>query len=1067
MRSSYSPRSLAVVIPCAALFLTSVSVFAADRPDWENEAVFGINKLPARATSYSFASEADARAYDRSAARMVSLDGDWHFQFTPDSANRPTDFSAADFDASDWDTIDVPSCWERRGYGTPIYTNITYPFTPNPPLIDRTNPVGSYVREFELPADWRDHRIILHFGGVSSAFYVWVNGERVGYSQDSRLPAEFDITNAILPGTNRVAVQVFRWSDGSYLEDQDHWRMSGLHREVLLLAEPEVALRSFRVRTVLDANFQDAKLQVRPEIELPVGTDVSGWQVSAQLYDPNGVQVLANPLTIAATAIVNEGYPQRDNVPFALLKSHIARPLLWSAESPHLYTLTLALTDARGREVDVRSTLVGFRDVRFGAHAELLINGRETLIIGVNRHDHDDINGKTVSREDMRRDVELMKRYNFNAVRTSHYPNDPYFYELCDRYGIYVMDEANIESHGLRGKITNTPNWTASMVDRVARMVIRDQNHPSIISWSLGNESGTGPAHAAAALWAQDYDPTRFMHYEGAQGDPTHPDYIPMGDRSRKRLARMANPDDPAWVDVISRMYPTPQDLLELAESPYIDRPIVMCEYAHAMGNSLGNLSDYWDLVTTHPNLIGGYIWDWVDQGLAETAPDGSTFFQYGGDYGDTPNDSNFCLNGIIASDQRPKPAIEESKYIFQPIGFEAADLARGSVRVLNRHALTNLDTYTLRWTVSADGDEVQSGVLPAPSVVPGDHGTLAIPFAAIDPVPGKEYWLRVSAHLAADTVWADAGHEVAKEQFALPFFTAATGPAPQGVAPTIEKTDSIITLRAAQALVQLDARSGLVTSYQVNGAELLVSPLTPNFWRVPTDNDNRGWRTPQNRQLWRDLPGLLQVDAVTTSSEAGESRIHVTATHADLVTVSTTYRLTADGALTATLKIEADPQLPSLLRVGMTFEVPAAFNQATYYGRGPMENYVDRRHATEVDVYELSVTEFGEPYVRPQEHGNRTDVRWLSLHAADGPTLMITGAQPLSMSVWPYSAETLANATHTPDLTTGEVTTVNADLVQAGVGGNDSWSANAAPMKHYQIPAGTYEYSFTLNATN
>ena len=549
MRSSCSRRSLVGFLSAALLLLTSVAAFAADRPDWENEAVFGINKLPARATSYSFASEADALAHDRTAARMVSLDGDWQFQFTPDSAGRPTDFHAANFDASAWDTIDVPSCWERRGYGTPIYTNITYPFTPNPPLIDRTNPVGSYVREFEVPADWHDQRIILHFGGVSSAFYVWVNGERVGYSQDSRLPAEFDITDAVQPGTNRLAVQVFRWSDGSYLEDQDHWRMSGLHREVLLLAEPTVALRNFRVRTVLDANFQDAELQVRPEIELPFGTDVSGWQVSARLYDPEGEPVLAQPLTIDAEAIVNESYPQRDNVPFGLLKSSIARPLLWSSETPHLYTLTLALTDAEGREVDVRSTMVGFRDVRFGANAELLINGRETLLIGVNRHDHDDINGKTVSREDMRHDVELMKRYNCNAVRTSHYPNDPYFYELCDRYGIYVMDEANIETHGVGGKITNMTSWTASMVDRVARMVIRDQNHPSIISWSLGNESGTGPAHAAAAIWTKDYDPTRFMHYEGAQGDPTHPDYIPLGDRSRKRLARMANPDDPGRCD--------------------------------------------------------------------------------------------------------------------------------------------------------------------------------------------------------------------------------------------------------------------------------------------------------------------------------------------------------------------------------------------------------------------------------------------------------------------------------------------------------------------------------------
>lgn len=1064
MRSLTSARLAVRTFAAASLLLCSAQSAFSDQPDWEDEAVFGVNKLPARATSYSYTSESDALAYDRAAARFRSLDGDWQFQFTPDSANRPADFHAADFDATNWDTIDVPSCWERRGYGTPIYTNITYPFTPNPPFIDRTNPVGSYVRDFEVPADWSGDRIILHFGGVSSAFYVWVNGEAVGYSQDSRLPAEFDVTDHVQPGTNRLAVQVFRWSDGSYLEDQDHWRMSGLHREVLLLAEPEVALRSFRVRTVLDANYQDAKLQIRPEIVLPFGHEVKDWTVTARLYDAEGKSVLPDGLSIPAAAVVNEGWPQRDNVMFALMEADVARPLLWSAEAPNLYTLTLTLTDARGREVDARSTLVGFRDVRFGANAELLINGRETLIIGVNRHDHDDINGKTVTREEMRRDVELMKLYNFNSVRTSHYPNDPYFYELCDRYGLYVMDEANVETHGLRGKISNIPSWTASIVDRVARMVIRDQNHPSIISWSLGNESGTGPAHAAAALWTLDYDPTRFMHYEGAQGQPTHPDYLPHNDRTTPRVARMANPDDPEWVDVISRMYPSPDELQELAESPYIDRPIVMCEYAHAMGNSLGNLGEYWDLVVDYPNIIGGYIWDWVDQGLAETAPDGSIFFQYGGDYGDTPNDANFCLNGIIASDQRPKPAIEESKYIFQPIGFEAVDLEAGVVRALNRHSLTDLNAYELRWSVSEDGEVVQSGVLPPQSLVPGDHRNIAIPFSAPTPKPGAEYWLRVSAHLPSATMWAEAGHEVAKQQFALPFSAPAEPMIVQGDAPTINKSRGMITLQADSTSVELDTSTGLVTSYQVDGRELLVSPLMPNFWRVPTDNDQRGWRTPQNRQLWRDLPGLLKISSVTTASEGAVSRIQVVATHEDKVEVTTTYQLDANGTFGASLKIDADPSLPSLLRVGMTVGLIPALDQATYYGRGPFDNYIDRYKAAEIDVYSAAIADLAEPYARPQDHGNRTDVRWMKLTETGGSTLKVGGDQPLSISVWPYSAETLANATHVPDLTTGEVTTLNVDLIQAGVGGNDTWSPKSAPLPAYQIPAGTYEYSFTLS---
>lgn len=1047
-------------------FIWGCAANAALEPsDWENEQVISRGKLPARATSFSYATEADALTGQRHRSRMRLLNGDWKFHFVPRCEERPLDFFKADYNLSDWDTIDVPSNWEMRGYGIPIYTNSKYPFTADPPRIDRENAAGSYARTFGIPAAWQDQQIILHLGGVSSAFYVWVNGKPVGYSQDSRLPAEFDITDVVSVGENRLAVQVIRWCDGSYLEDQDHWRMSGIHREVYLMAQPKVAINDFFVRTLFDASLTHAKLQIRPRVTVRGAVDTRAWQVQAQLYGPTNKPLFDTPLAVPVNRIVKESYPQRDNVYFALLEREIERPLKWSAENPVLYTLVLTLTDGQGQLAEARSCQVGFRDVRITAQGEMQINGKGVKLMGVNRHDHSEINGKAVTRADLRRDVGLLKQFNFNAVRTSHYPNDPYFYELCDAYGLYVIDEGNVETHEVRGLLANTPSWHYAIQDRLIRLVERDKNHPSVISWSLGNESGTGPNLAAAAHWIKDYDPTRFLHYEGAQGLPGHPDYAPVNSPAYRATPFMANPTDPAYVDVISRMYASVDELEGLARSPWIRRPIVQCEYAHAMGNSLGNMKDYWDVIRRYPNLMGGFIWDWIDQGLVKTTEDGQEFFAYGGDYGDTPNSGNFCINGVITSDRMPKPQTWECKTVFQPVVFESVDLEQGVVRIVNRFNFTNTNAYVFRWTLSAEGRVIQQGTLPELNTLPGDSVSATIPYSKPDLQPGVETWLRVSCHLKQDTRWADTGFEIAKQQFKLPWSQPQTSSAPQAASVSVVQDSERLVITGDAFRASFDKQTGALDSYQAVDRELLAAPLRPNFWRPQTDNDRRGWRTPRTLKFWHEAGAKLKLTDMDVETVSGEL-VKVVTTHAveDRVTLKMEYRVTGEGKIEVTYHLQADPTLPSLLRVGMTLGVPAPFKRMAYYGKGPWENYSDRSESAEMGVYRGQVEDFIYHYVKPQENGNRTGVRWLQLTDAEGAGLKVTGVQPLSMSVWPWSVESLEQAQHPHELEEQGYYTVQIDLQQAGVGGQDSWSPKAAPLEHYRIPAGDYTYGFTLD---
>lgn len=1044
-------------------FSALVCAHASQANDWENPTLVQQNKLPGRATSYSYASTEDALRGDRASSSMLLLNGPWRFHFSPRSEDRPLDFFKLDFAASTWDKIDVPSCWEMRGYGVPIYTNSVYPFPANPPYIKRDNPVGSYIKTFELPQAFKNKTLILHFGGVSSAFYLYVNGQKLGYSQGSRLPAEFDVTSALRPGNNSIAVQVFRWCDGSYLEDQDHWRMSGIHREVMLLAQPKTAINDFFVRTKFDTSMRNAKLQIRPEILAADAKAIAGQVVKAQLYDPQNRPVFAKALERSAASILNEYYPQRDNVYFALLEAELENPQKWSAEEPVLYTLVLSLLDQAGEVVEARSCKVGFRDIQI-RDEQLFVNGKSIKLMGVNRHDHHPVNGKTVSRADMRKDVELMKQFGFNSVRTSHYPNDPYFYDLCDQYGLYVIDEANIESHGVRGLLANQPDWSYAFLDRCIRLAERDKNHPSIIFWSLGNESGCGPNHAAAASWLKDFDATRFVHYEGAQGDPTHPDNIPVGSPSydQNHNTNMANPTDPPYVDMLSRMYPSFAQVEGMVKSSIIKRPVLFCEYLHTMGNSGGNYQKYWDVIRSHKRLIGGHTWDFIDQGIERTDAKGIKYYVYGGDFGDTPNSSNFCLNGVVASDRTPNPTLHEMKYVHQPVTFEATDADAGRIRIANRHFFKTLGYLTFHWQLTEDGQAIQSGDLDVPKLGPGASSDVVLPIRPIKKKAGAEYFLRVGAQLKEAHLWAQIGYEIAKEQFVLTNGLQPKRQRKELARPSVVENEKEVEISAGSFNAVFGKKTGTLTSYTYKGEALITQPVQPNFWRPLTDNDIRGWRAERNLGVWNTLPSKLSTTTFSVKQRDKDVTIHAVS-EAEGVQLKLDWTVDGAGQIRLDYLLDIPEEFPELLRVGMTFGVDDDLAKMSFFGRGPFENYSDRNEAAEVGVYAGHVDDFCHAYVKPQENGNHTDVRWLTLCNEKGLGLMISGRK-LNTSVWPWTAENIASAGHTNKLMRSDFFTVNVAHAVAGVGGINSWHLEKArPIHPHRLVDKHYQSSFII----
>lgn len=1069
-------------IPLVLLFSVSSAIAKEKtdevKPAWRNQQVNSINRMPMRATSYSYDSPDKALAGDRSASRIMSLDGLWDFRFYNDV---PESFPLEP--ERNWDKIEVPSCWEMKGYGFPNYLNVTYPFPVTPPYISRNDPVGIYHREFDIPAEWEGQQLTLHFGGVYSAYYVWINGEKVGYAEDSALPSEFDITPYVRKGGNSVTVQVFKWADGSYLEDADHWRMAGIYRETYIMATPEVCIYDFGVRTRLTNDYRDAKLQIRPIIRNDGKADLRNWTVEAELFSPDDTPAMENPLSLDAHYIVSEWYPQRDNVYYPLMECLIENPELWSAESPVLYTLVLTLKNPGGSVMESRGVKVGFREVEV-KDEQLFINGESVKLYGVNRHDHSEYGGKTVTREQMEEDIRLMKLYNFNSVRTSHYPNDPYIYELCDLYGLYVIDECNVESHHVSGRFSNDPEWITPHMERVSRMVIRDRNHPSIISWSLGNESGCGPAHAAMSAWTKDYDPTRFIHYEGAQGDPEHPLYRPI---TRSEAAVMtsnvmteeqqelmkyrgaANPNDPAYVDVCSRMYPTMEDLKSMATSPYIDRPVLLCEYAHSMGNSTGGLNDYWKMMRSHKRLIGGHIWDWIDQGLVKTSPDGKKYWAYGGDFepegAGERNDGNFCINGLINPDRSLKPAMAECKYVFQPVVFAAKDLENGTITVTNRNFHTSTGQYDFEWSLKDESKILQKGVLQVPVLKPGESSDVRIDLKPFRPEPGAEYWMLLSAKEKHDRPYVKAGWETAAEQLRMPQSAPPVKtPAKKGKL-SLSDDGNKITVQAGNTNVVFNRSSGYLESYSVSGREVITGEMRPNFWRAATDNDWRGWKTDRTLAFWKEARNNLSTAGVTTRQEDDAVTVSTVKTIDGKVELILLYTVNPAGEVKVDydLRIISD-DVPEMLRAGMQMPVSKDYDNMSYYGRGPHENYSDRYLSAFISVYNGRAGDFSFDYIRPQENGNRMDVRWLSLSDKSKKGIQFTGLEPVNVSVWEYTQDALNKAEHTSEIEYDtENLTINIDAAQTGVGGIDSWSAKARPTDPYRLLDKQYRYSFVI----
>lgn len=1032
-------------------------------PPWEVPQITEINRDKARSTSYSYASVEDALNGDRSKSRMLLLNGDWDFKFAFKPADAPQDFYKQK--VSGWDKIEVPSNWELKGYDIPIYKSAVYPFRPvNPPFVPQDyNGVGSYQRSFTLPANWKGMNVTLHFGGVSSAFRVWLNGKFLGYGEDSCLPSEFNATAYLKEGENVVSVQVIRWSDGSYLEDQDHWRMSGIQREVMLLAEPKIRIADFHYQTKLDKQYKDAIFSLRPRLDNFTGKFIpEGYEVKAQLYDDSNRAVFAKPLQRSAESIVNEIYPRLDNVKFGLLETEVKNPKKWSDEAPNLYTLVISLVDDKGNLLEAKSCKVGFRSIEFSKeNGKMLINGKVTYIYGVNRHDHDPVKGKALSRADIERDVKTLKQFNFNLIRTSHYPNDPYFYELCDKYGMMVMDEANYETHGLGGKLSNDPSWTGAFMERTSRMVLRDKNHPSVVIWSLGNEAGRGPNNAAMAAWIHDFDITRPVHYEPAMGSPKEEGYIDPSDprypKSVDHAHRLQNPVDQYYVDIVSRFYPgifTPDLLLNQANGD--KRPILFVEYSHSMGNSTGNMKEFWDIFRSRDRLIGGCIWDFKDQGLLKKDSAGNEFFAYGGDFGDKPNDGNFCINGIVASDGRPKAAIYECKHVYQPAETQWENQQAGVLEIENRHASKNLEDYDLFLSFLENGKVIKSLQIPSVAVAAGEKKELNIRKYYPNLKTGNEYLLNISFKLKNNLPWAAKGHEVAYNQ--LPLTSVLEGIKISEKPVTVaQKSASGLSLKGTD--FQITFTNGALSSYIKNGKELVKSPFLPHFTRPQTDNDRKGWKPAKKLKQWYNaVPELTDFKEIKAGSvyQANYQIIK------DSASVSLTYHIDADGGLKVDYALTANQALPNIPKVGMQGAIANDLQNIAFYGKGPQENYIDRAFGFDAGLYQLDIKNFMEPYVYPQENGNRTDVRWMAFTNKQNG-IMVVADSLLSMSAWPWTEANINKAKHTNELSEAGFVTLNIDLKQMGIGGNDTWSDVSQPLPQYQIKAGNYKYSFYI----
>ncbi|MDP5278713.1 glycoside hydrolase family 2 TIM barrel-domain containing protein [Sphingomonas sp. DG1-23] len=1053
-----SLRGLTAVLlagaPCALLAQDPAPLLqpqvSPERPDWENPAVYATNKLPARATGFPFETREKALAGHRTkSARFLSLNGPWRFTFSPDADRLPTGFEKPSFDVSGWKEIKVPADWQTEGYDQPRYNNITYPFPANRPLIPHAaNPVGSYRRDVDVPADWNGSDVVLHIGAAGSAYYVWVNGEKVGYSEDSKLPSEFDVTRFLHPGRNTVAIQIFRWSDGSYLEDQDFWRVSGIEREVFLMAAPKTRVRDFFVHAGLDETYRDGRLAV----DVAVTPGAAATTARAILLD--GDRKIVE---------LSQTVPAGDAERTVTLRGDVKQVKAWTAETPNLYMLLVELYDAEGRILQSTYSRIGFRTVEM-KNGLVTVNGKPITIRGVNRHEHDPETFHVISPESMERDIQLMKRSNINALRTSHYPNDPRLYELADRYGLYVMDEANIESHGymdwankhpeVRGKyqIGFDPAWEGAHVSRVTNMVERDKNHPSILFWSLGNEAGIGPSFNKAAAAAKGRDPGRLLSYLGWGTFPDVPDH---------------RPND--YADIYAPMYDSVARMVDYAENWSFRQPLIQCEYAHMQGNSGGNLKEYWDAIYAHPEkLQGGFIWDWVDQSMYRYTPDGRRYWGTGGEYGPNPGGDVEFGDGLMQPDRTPNPHLFELRKVYAPIQFANFDAASGALTVINRHDFTDLSGYDFRFELLEDGTSVASGALPALHTGARSRETVQLSLPAVSRKPGKEYVLTVSALAKAGTVPAvDAGTVIGWEQFELGRAPGSDADAPGKVA--IVDSNGKVRLAAGSTDLVLDRKTGLIDRYAVDGRVLLAGGV-PNFYRALTDNDI-GTGVERSHGVWKRASEDRVVQAIETRN-LGSGGAEVTVRYTvggDTASFVSRYRMAGDG----TVRVEGSfaplkADLPDPLRVGMAFTMPSRIDTLEWYGRGPHESYQDRKTGAPLGLWRGPIAGQNHDYMRPQETGNKVDVRWMELLQTGVGGLRVSGEAPLSMNALAFPYDDLSRrppgTRRSTDIVPRQEVSLMVDAVQSGVGGDNAWDKGGRPLPQYRIALKPLRYAFRLS---
>lgn len=1051
MNSAQHYRGLGVL----QALLASTLVSSAQLKDWENPQLTGINNELPHATQVIAPNVKIARSIEwnnnsqRSKSPFYrSLDGAWKYHYSSNQTVRVPDFWKPDFNDSDWQTIPVPANVEMLGFGIPIYVNISYPWRkpwtpPHTPGDDPNNTVNSYRKTFELPKDWDGRRVFVTFDGVNSFFNLYVNGVHVGMGKDARTPVEFDITSQIKPGKNLLAVENFRWSDGSYLEDQDFWRLSGIYRDVYLWSAPAMHLRDFQVQTLLDSEYRDAELKFTAQLKNTTAQAGQGT-VQAVLLDAEGKTVL----TIPAVSASIDANAEKEVV----ISGKMSNPLKWSAETPYLYKLLVTVTGASGKVQEVVPCNVGFRKVEI-REGNLLVNGKRILIKGVNRHEFDPDLGQAITVEGMRKDILTMKQFNINAMRCSHYPNQPAWYDLCDYYGLYLIDEANIESHGMgygRESLAKQPEWAEAHMNRTVRMVERDKNHPSIIIWSLGNEAGDGPNFEATSKWIHQRDPSRPVHSEQAGTKP--------------------------YTDIVCPMYPWINSLADYSSHTQT-RPFIMCEYSHAMGNSSGGMWSYWSQIYTKPYLQGGFIWDWVDQGLRHPLPAGVSrdnpgrrdyFWAFGGDYGPkgTPSDQNFCCNGLVNPDREPHPGLFQVKHIYQYVHCKPVSEDGRSIEIKNWYDFVNLkDIAKGVWRLTEDGTVIQKGPLANLDIAPGQTAKVEIPVKAFTAKSGCEYFLELGFTLAHDMSWAKAGHLVAWDQFKLP----DTAPAKKYQPVTLGPIEIIQDF--AQAVVwtknfkaTFDKQTGSLKSWTWHNVELIQSPLRPDFWRASTDND-RGRDMDKSQGVWRKAHEGAVLKSFTVEP-VGEQGWVIIKAKFDLPKVDASwenvYNVHANGDITVQASFNpAKTNLPKMPRIGLQMALPAGFEKITWFGHGPQETYCDRKDA-KVGLYSGTVEgQFYADYVEPGESGNKTDTRWVALAGRKGAGLMAIGMPLLSVNALHFTTDDLQNGEHPYQLPHRDYVVLNLDLMQQGVGGDNSWGA--WPHEEDLIPCKDYSYQFVL----